>query len=43
MWEQLDEGTQYTANRKFLTVFPVILYGGGAGRAGWLSFACVCV
>lgn len=26
LWEQLDDGTQYTPNRKFLTLFPIILY-----------------
>lgn len=25
LWEQLDEGTQYTTNKKFLTLFPIIL------------------
>ncbi len=25
-WEQIDHGVQYTPNRKFLTIFPVIIY-----------------
>lgn len=25
LWEQLDEGTQYTPNKKFLTLFPILL------------------
>ncbi|RWS25484.1 ORM1-like protein 3 [Leptotrombidium deliense] len=25
-WEQIDDGAQFTATRKFLTVFPIILY-----------------
>ncbi|RWS09414.1 ORM1-like protein 3 [Dinothrombium tinctorium] len=25
-WEQIDDGAQFTATRKFLTVFPIILF-----------------
>lgn len=25
-WEQLDDGVQYTSNRKFLTLVPVVLF-----------------
>ncbi|KAI1286461.1 ORM1-like protein 3 [Halotydeus destructor] len=25
-WEQIDDGAQFTATRKFLTIFPVILF-----------------
>jgi ORMDL family len=25
-WEQIDDGVQYTPNRKFLTVVPLIVY-----------------
>ena len=24
-WEQLDGGTQYTLNKKFLTIIPIVL------------------
>lgn len=25
-WEQIDDGVQYTATRKFFTVVPVVLF-----------------
>jgi hypothetical protein len=25
-WEQIDDGVQYTANRKFLTIMPIIVF-----------------
>ncbi len=25
-WEQLDGGTQYTLNKKFLTIIPIVLF-----------------
>ena len=24
-WEQIDDGAQFTATRKFLTIFPIIM------------------
>lgn len=32
LWEQLDEGQQFTATRKFLAAFPILLYGRARGR-----------
>ena len=26
MWEQIDDGQQFTPNRKFLTALPIALY-----------------
>lgn len=26
LWEQIDDGQQFTPTRKFLTAFPIILY-----------------
>ncbi|CEO98093.1 ORMDL family [Plasmodiophora brassicae] len=34
-WEQIDRGTQYTTNRKFLTILPVIVFLLASYESGW--------
>eukprot|EP01006_Ploeotia_vitrea_P046909 TRINITY_DN67072_c3_g10_i1.p1 TRINITY_DN67072_c3_g10~~TRINITY_DN67072_c3_g10_i1.p1 ORF type:complete len:112 (-),score=57.70 TRINITY_DN67072_c3_g10_i1:60-395(-) len=40
-WEQIDNGVQYTANRKFLTVVPVIVYLLASASTNWATHPLV--
>jgi hypothetical protein len=36
-WEQLDGGTQYTLNKKFLTIIPIVLFLFTISNCAWLA------